>query len=421
MDQKEPIDLFLFTYNCGKSPVGSDNFVSKLTKALPPKLSSLYVFGVEELCAIMDGTSIKVSNHHFLKLNQAILDSLDSKYGNDGIAFHTLSMVHIGAIGLIVVSPYPLFFSDIVTSKAACGYFYSSLKGAVGVRLKYKNSVHLTFANAHLSAYEGEFYYQRRNQQVIHLMRSLDFNDGYGFLKPGSHCFFMGDLNYRTVKSVKEKAVITELAALQDQTLSLTNPIEELVQKYDELSEAIRKDEVFMGFTEGCIDFPPTYKFHVGTGIYNVKRSPSWCDRILYQSTYNVRTHGQETPYPKINQYNSLKTLLTSDHLPVFLSITIPFEAPEPIISENGYLKILPNDQVIDHFHRDKSVFADYASGPTQIYMKPTKVDKIVNSLVTPTVDSIMGNTLWFTTTSNGRLLLLLFFLVVGSGLIFWY
>ncbi|CAH6718810.1 phosphatidylinositol 4,5-bisphosphate 5-phosphatase Inp54p [[Candida] jaroonii] len=421
MDQKEPIDLFLFTYNCGKSPVGSDNFVSKLTKSLPPQLSSLYVFGVEELCDIIDGTSFKVSNRHFLRLNQAILDALNTKYGEEGTVFHTLSMVHIGAIGLIVLSPYPSLFSDIHATKTACGYFYSSLKGAVGIRLNYKKSVELTFANAHLSAYEGEFYYQRRNQQVISLMRALDFNDGFGFLKPNSHSFFMGDLNYRTVKSIKEKSVITELASLQDQSLSLSNPIEELVQKYDELSEAIRKDEVFMGFTEGCINFPPTYKFHVGTGIYNVKRSPSWCDRILYQSTYNMKTNGQEEPYPRINQYNSLKTLLTSDHLPVFLSITIPFDAPEPIIADNGYLKILPNDQVIDHFHRDKSVFADNASGPTQIYMKPTKVDRIVNYIVTPTVDSIMGNTLWFTTTSNGRLVLLLFFLIVGSGLIFWY
>lgn len=422
-------DLYLFTYNCGKKGVDPDVFIPRLAKSFPKKLASLYCFGVEEFCSVLDGTSITSANRHFISLNKAVLQALHEKYGNRDTRFHTIGMVHIGAIGLIVITPYRLQFSNIRTATSGCGYFYSSLKGAVGIRTTYRplgefdKSVELTFANAHLSAYEGEYYYLRRNTEVIRLMRSLDFGDGYSFLKPGSHSFFMGDLNYRTVKDFKSSTKeIEALRLLQDQTLTVSQPIEEMVQKYDELSQGIRNDEVFMGFTEGCINFQPTYKFTTGTGIYNPKRAPSWCDRILYQSTYktgneDVIKHDRNRMLPRINEYDSIKTILTSDHHPVFLSITIPFDPPEPIISSSGYLKILPNDQLVDHFHRQggKNAFTDTVSGPTQIYVKSTMLDRLIHYYITPSTDLILGNLLWITATSGGRIMVLFLVLIIGG------
>ncbi|EGV63625.1 hypothetical protein PSN45_004421 [Yamadazyma tenuis] len=415
------LDLFLFTHNCGKRGIDSDVFIPKVAKILPKEVAGLYVFGIEEACSIMDASSYTTSNPHFIAVNQVLLDTLHKAYGMSDTKFHTVGICHIGAIGIFVITPFPSKITKVRSASMGCGYFYSSMKGAAGLRVTWKPSetsgemVDLTFADAHLSAYEGEYYCAKRNYEVIRLMRALDFGDGYSFLKPNSHSFFMGDLNYRTTKDIRaDTSAIEELTSLQDQTMTTNSSTEELVQKYDELSESIRNDQVFMGFTEACIDFPPTYKFNLGTAIYNTKRSPSWCDRILYQSTYRNR-HGafksglSSSAVPRVKEYNSVKALFTSDHQPVYLSISIPFEPPESIISSSGYLKILPNDQGIDHFHRKNSneVIADSASGPTQIYGKSTKLDRIIRFYLTPLSDSVIGNGLWVSTTPSGRIAIL--------------
>lgn len=421
------LDIFLLTFNCGKKGVDEEAFASKLTKALPKKLANFYAFGFEEFCSIMEGSFKDVSNNMFIKANQLLLRIL-SKWYNQG--FQTVSLNHKGAIGLIILTPYPLQVLKVRNASSSCGYFYSSMKGAVATRITFKTLVgssesrDITFATAHLSAYEGQYYCTKRNAQVLKLMRALDFEDGYSFLKPGSHTFFMGDLNYRTVHDVKKQGdIVEELASLQDQTITKTDSIEDLVQKYDELSKCISNDEVFMGFTEACIDFQPTYKYHVGCAIYKTTRAPSWCDRILYQSTYNSTFIKKKTDkvLPQIGAYNSIKNVFSSDHQPVYLSITIPFDPPQSIISDTGYLKILPNDQFKDHFHRKKLTVGsvDTSSGPTQIYMKATVTDKIINFLITPVSDTLVGNSLWFTTTPNGRITLLVSFLILVSAI--WF
>ena len=40
-----------------------------------------------------------------------------------------------------------------------------------------------------------------------------------------------------------------------------------------------------MGFAEGQLDFQPTFKLARQAGVsYNLKRTPSYCDRILWKS-----------------------------------------------------------------------------------------------------------------------------------------
>jgi hypothetical protein len=44
----------------------------------------------------------------------------------------------------------------------------------------------------------------------------------------------------------------------------------------------------FLGFHEGAITFPPTYKYIPGTDIYDERpekaiRAPAWCDRVLWR------------------------------------------------------------------------------------------------------------------------------------------
>lgn len=404
------IPLYLLTFNCAKLRLNLKEFIENLAPSFPDDPCDLYVFGFQEMCTILDGSFPDLVNKHLIEINRIVLDALKTKHGSGAGAysFTTVGFHHIGAIGMIAITPFPLKFRDCRIAEAGCGNAGSLLKGAVGLRLKYVSSdpVELTFASAHLAAYEGDFYYNKRLENVLTLMRSLDFGDGYSFVKPGAHAFFMGDLNFRTSKG--KNPPVADLVELHDLAVNpLEDEIEQLVVKHDELTHGRSNGEVFTGFGEPCVTFPPTYKFHLNTAIYNSKRCPLWCDRILYQSTYKT--------LPTVHNYKSISTYLRSDHRPVYLHISVSVEPPEAIIGANGYLMILPSARPRHSVHVSDTwtESLDAVSGPTQIYMKCTVLDKINQLLVRRLSDLGIGYGLWFGTTSKGRLTSLALLLIL--------
>ena len=83
-----------------------------------------------------------------------------------------------------------------------------------------------------------------------------------------------GDLNYRINNDNFDETV----------EMIKQNKMFEL-RKLDQLRLEKEAGNVFAEFEEGKINFPPTYKFKVGTHDYDSEkvRTPSWCDRILYR------------------------------------------------------------------------------------------------------------------------------------------
>lgn len=437
MSKIKQIPLYLVTYNCNKrgTRIEADKF--KLSETFPSELADLYVFGLQELCDIITGCFPIETNKMMIEYNRIFLDALIAKYGEEDVSFHTVSMCHVGAIGLIAITPFPLKFSKIRTGRSRCGYMFSSLKGGIGMRMFYmpydrnfieQEATELTFLNVHLPAYEGEYYYQQRNNELMRLIRATDFGDGFGTLKPFSHCFVMGDMNYRTAKKYKRTSPASDsLFGIQDHSKSTDLRIEDIVRQLDELTRAKANGEIFMGFSEACIAFPPTYKYYVNTGIMNTERSPSWCDRILYQSTYKSDKSGfilgEQEPaknydFPKIHAYNYIESMCQSDHRPVYLHIRIPIKAPESIISSTGYLQVLPSETPNTHYLHDSAEeistdLDETVSGPTQIYMKPTLIDMLLQSYIGPFIDTALGHTLWLFMTSRGRLSILGFVIIL--------
>lgn len=406
------VPVYLFTFNANKRGA-NDTLGQRLATSFPSTPATIFVFGLEEMGTIIEGAYGPYSRACLRDYNELFLDALNQHYGADS-RFHTVGMVSVGAIGLIAITPYPLRFSNVREARTSCGYGFSSLKGAAALRVTYSShgtslesdtSVEFTFANAHLSAYEGEYYYQKRNQNINSIMRSLDFGDGHGFIKPGSHSFFMGDLNYRTTKKYsKDSEESKQLRRLQDQSQSSKQLPRTLHGKYDELSHGKNTGEILTGFSEGDINFNPTYKLVYPTAIYSTKRSPSWCDRIFYQSTYRPPITSKLAKGPKekmlldpvVHSYDSIDVLL-SDHQPVYMNITVPFHPPESIVNNAGYLQVLPSDR------ESESSF----SGPTLIYMRPAALDRVVQRLVRPVVDTTIAVVLAGTTKPRGRLLVL--------------
>ncbi len=90
---------------------------------------------------------------------------------------------------------------------------------------------------------------------------------------------FVGDLNYRIDDELSTEEVFAKIEA---------KDLEALRAK-DQLNLERAKNNVFQGFEEGALTFPPTYKYQPGTDVYETRaekklRAPAWCDRVLWRA-----------------------------------------------------------------------------------------------------------------------------------------
>ena len=115
------------------------------------------------------------------------------------------------------------------------------------------------------------------------------------------YIFWTGDLNYRldlsqcdgSLGKKKKKSKHADEDLLSQSTMpDLTaKEIAQAIQagqlrqlySHDQLSAQRKTLNVFRGFHEAPLAFPPTYKFRMGSSQYNVsKRVPAWTDRVLW-------------------------------------------------------------------------------------------------------------------------------------------
>ncbi|PHH54243.1 Type I inositol polyphosphate 5-phosphatase 8 [Ceratocystis fimbriata CBS 114723] len=82
---------------------------------------------------------------------------------------------------------------------------------------------------------------------------------------------------------------------IDDDPLSLQTTLNSLLP-HDQLSQVMRLKKAFRdGWHEGPISFMPTYKYDIGSrdgfDSSEKQRAPSWCDRILYRTRYDLQQH----------------------------------------------------------------------------------------------------------------------------------
>ncbi|OUM53789.1 hypothetical protein BVG19_g3105 [[Candida] boidinii] len=344
--QRFPIHLL--TYNCGKSTPSNLDFKEKIKKSYGTKddtePKNLYVFGFQELDSILNSLDYNKINRDLIKLADIIVDSLD-EFFNSEYEFEVVEIQHSGSVGLIVVSPFATKVIRTHKSYVPTGYYFTSIKSSCGIRLQYQcdegsdeyspRVTEFTFVVSHFNANEGQSYMIRRNQDFMTTLLGLEFTDGFSMIKPDTHCFIMGDFNYRASGGYTDDSLKTPKDPIDIHNLSDNNNsqyIKEQVRLKDELFFLLKKKgSTFWNFSEGDITFMPCYKFNKNTSNYNPKRIPSWCDRILYQS---YDKNSKEV----IHEYNSIPSLKQSDHIPVYLLIDVPYKPPANIISDGGYL-----------------------------------------------------------------------------------
>ena len=185
-------------------------------------------------------------------------------------------------------------------------------KGAVGIRFNYGSSS-FCFVNVHLAA--GTTNVQDRNNDYQSILNSVKFTRNQT-IHDNETVFWIGDLNYRIALTSDEVRRRIEKGDF------------EYLMKYDQLTEEIRSNRAFAGYSEPSLNFNPTYKYDKGTSRYDSSekfRTPSWTDRIIYKS---------ETVKPLA--YSSSDGVVFSDHKPVYSA----YKAKVEFIDEEEKLKL---------------------------------------------------------------------------------
>lgn len=197
-------------------------------------------------------------------------------------------------------------------------------KGGVGISFSL-GQVSLCFVNCHLAARGTPARVLRRNQNYLDILNGLNLGQRgvFGITHQFHHVFWFGDLNYRIDLDVEE--VLGGVKCLSFGKM----------KNHDQLRVERQKENVFIGFDEDSISFPPTYRYKRGSNEYitqKAKRSgvltnvPSWCDRVLRHSF----------PETKISctSYGCTEFIRSSDHWPVFctFNVSLPFSASPAIL-----------------------------------------------------------------------------------------
>ncbi|XP_061788690.1 phosphatidylinositol polyphosphate 5-phosphatase type IV isoform X1 [Nerophis lumbriciformis] len=184
-------------------------------------------------------------------------------------------------------------------------------KGAVGVALTFFGTSFL-FITSHFTSGDAKVYERildyNKIVEALSLPKGLPDTNPYRSTSSDvttrfDQVFWFGDFNFRLghdragVESIIECAAGGDMAALLE---------------HDQLAKEMKDGSIFKGFQEARIHFLPTYKFDIGTDVYDTttkQRTPSYTDRILFRTRYVDDIH--------VLKYTSCSSIKTSDHRPV--------------------------------------------------------------------------------------------------------
>ncbi|NXA23289.1 PI5PA phosphatase, partial [Ibidorhyncha struthersii] len=217
------------------------------------------------------------------KINKRLKDALFTDQWSE-LFMDALSPFHFvlvstvrmqGVILLVFAKYYHLpFLQDIQTdcTRTGLGGYWGN-KGGVSVRLSIFGHM-VCFLNCHLPAHLEKAEQRKEDFATILHMQQFEGCAASGILDHDL-VFWFGDLNFR-IESLDIRFVKYAIDS---------NILSQLWEK-DQLNIAKSTWPVLSGFQEGPLNFPPTFKFDVGTNKYDSsakKRKPAWTDRILWK------------------------------------------------------------------------------------------------------------------------------------------
>ena len=376
----DEIKLFFLTYNVnGKDYLDIKDsfeeliFPKDIEKLLEKKLPNFFCIGIQEIVELNPLNVVILNNKDVItKWEQKISKTLKKRY-NYILQFKE-SLVGILFLLYIKASECN-YIKDVKKSIIKAGFIGAGNKGYIIYKMNYKSN-NMAFCVAHLTAGEQDKERLLRTENLEKILNhKMDEKSEKFYMN--DYYFILGDLNFRVKKS--ENPTLLEWSASIDENVFNTkkklfeqnnknlntrkrkrkkeiqmvfdtsNPEivnEKLLYEFhnkflkdDELNIFKAKIDKKYSMTENNISFPPTYKYFIDSDNYDIsKKQPSWCDRILYKNSKNIK----QLRYDRIN-------VNCSDHKPVYGYFEI--NSKEKINNNLIY-----NEDEMDNYEKDMSV-----------------------------------------------------------------
>jgi hypothetical protein len=275
-DPKESVLLFDWLYHFGKESPTPDIYIIGLQEIVDLNAKNIVIFSNSTKVEFWRKTI-------FWHLNQI------DKY----VDFTVLDLVGIFLI-IFVKESLKENVKNIDTLIVKSGLLGTmGNKGSCLLRFNY-NDTSIAISSGHLSA--GSNYVSARVAEINDILNK-SFPKKNNLFKEHDIQFIFGDLNFRIDLEYNTCIQMIKFGSLQ--TLA----------DYDQLNKAKSTDSNLIKLVEGPLNFEPTYKYIVGTSEYHSKkkRTPSWCDRILFMKNDNI----------EVIDYNRIE-FTNSDHKPIY-------------------------------------------------------------------------------------------------------
>uniref|UniRef100_A0A2A4IZH2 phosphoinositide 5-phosphatase n=1 Tax=Heliothis virescens TaxID=7102 RepID=A0A2A4IZH2_HELVI len=205
-------------------------------------------------------------------------------------------------------------------------------KGAVAISFALFGSTFL-FVTAHLTAHQEKV--KERVSDIKRIIRSIDLpknlpcrHKSKDVTNNFDYVFWCGDLNFRLGEP---RAAV--LRWIEQTQFPLPHHLPHGLLHADQLTAVLEDGAAFRDFREAPITFPPTYKYDPGSQQFDTsskQRAPAYTDRILYKarsmtsnssSAFSGLRRISSVPVTsgvKCLAYNSVQSVCTSDHKPVW-------------------------------------------------------------------------------------------------------
>ncbi|KAJ5053555.1 Inositol-1,4,5-trisphosphate 5-phosphatase 1 [Penicillium rubens] len=268
---------------------------------------AIFVVGFQEIVALSPQQIMSTDPSTRKVWERAVHDCLNthSEMKGTGKYVHLRSGQLVGAAVLLYVKEDSLkYIKNVEGSTGLSGV--AGNKGGCAVRFDFSNTS-VCFVTAHLAA--GFANYDERNRDYEIIDQGLRFQKNRSIADHDA-VIWLGDFNYR---------------------IGLDNPsVRELIlqRDYQRLydNDQMVAGRVFQFYSEGPIEFPPTYKYDVGGDNYDTSekaRIPAWCDRILWRGN-NLRQTNYQTADLKV-----------SDHRPVWATFDCAIDIVDHALKES--------------------------------------------------------------------------------------